>query len=352
MTIWKCYGRGLRAAAARPRVILLLWLWNLALAGLAASVLAPPLAAYFGDSLSLDKLMATFDLNTLFEFLAGRSQAVGEVVRMLVVVILAYVVSWPFFQGGVLNSLVAMKRRERQAGVFFEGGGRYYGRFFRLEVFSLVLWIPAALLFLAVGFFLGLAAADPDAEYLRFVLLLVRFGLAVLVYNFVRMILDYARIRLVLTDGRRVGEALLAATRFVFGRPGRTFILFYLFALTALPFLLGYAGLRISYPQTTAGAVAVVFLVSQASIFVRGFVRVAFQAGQMEFFKSFEPAQDPGRERDQGLEKVEGGVDRDPQEAEGKEEEPDEREKEQGEQGQRPADDQENEPEEEFRHVR
>ena len=77
----------------------------------------------------------------------------------------------------------------------------------------------------------------------------------------------------------------------------------------------------------------------------RGYVR------ERQFWL-FEPAQGPGRERDQGFEEVEGGVDRDPEEAEGKEEEPDEGEEEKRQQGHRPADDQKNEPEEEFRHVR
>jgi hypothetical protein len=42
MTIWRCYGRGVKAAGARPQVSVFLWLFNLILAGLVAYVFAPP----------------------------------------------------------------------------------------------------------------------------------------------------------------------------------------------------------------------------------------------------------------------------------------------------------------------
>jgi hypothetical protein len=320
-------------------VSVFLWLFNLILAGLVAYVFAPPFGSYFGESLALDKLMTAFDVNALLEFLADQTSAFRDVIWMLLAVILIYALAWPFFQGGILNTLLPGRGRTRLAGPFFGGAGGFYGRFLRLEVFSVVLWIPAVAVFFVLSRFLGLLAANPNAEFLRFVLVLVRLGLAVLVYNFIRMILDYARIRIALTDGRKVVEALVTGTRFVLGYPGRTFVLFYLFALTALPFLLGYAGLRIFYPQITAGRVAIVFLLGQVSILIRGFIRVAFQAGQMEFFRSFEAAKHPGRKRDQGFEEVEGGVHRDPHQAEGKEEEPDDREEKKGEQGQGPAED-------------
>ena len=345
MTILKSYGRGFRAAAARPTVVLLLWLFNLALALAVSQVLAAPLAAHFGGSFALDKLMASFDLNVLLEFLAGRGSVVDDVVRLLLLAVGVNVLAWPFFQGGVLNSLLNGKARAKgEAAAFFEGGGRFYGRFFRLEVLSAVLWIPAAVLFVAANSVLDLAAADPDAESLRVIFIPVKLGLALVFYNLVRMVLDYARIKIALTDTRRTFGALLAGARFVLGRFGRAFVLFYLFALTALPFLLGYAALRGFFGQTTAARVAAVFFLGQVGILIRGVVRVAFQAGQMEFFRSFEPAERPGGEGDHGLEKVEHGVDRHPQELEGEKKEPDQRVEKQGEQGHGPADDEQNEP--------
>ncbi|MBM3311926.1 MAG: hypothetical protein FJY80_10500, partial [Candidatus Aminicenantes bacterium] len=323
MTIWKCYGRGFKAAASRPTAVVLLWLFNLALALGVSQALAAPLAAHFGPSLALDKLMASFDLNVFLEFLAGRGEVVDNIIGLILIAVAVNALAWPFFQGGVLNSLLqANGRTKREAAVFFEGGGRFYGRFFRLEVLSVLLWVPSAMLLVAASSVLDLAAADPDAESLRFILFFVKLGLALLLYNLVRMVLDYARVKVALTDTRRVFDALLAAARFVLGKFGRAFALFYLFALTALPFLLGYAALRGFYPQTTAAKVAAVFFLGQVSILVRGVVRVAFQAGQMEFFRSFEPAKRPGGEGDHGLEKVEHGVHGDSHELEGEENKP------------------------------
>jgi|GEM_PF-713847 len=345
MTIGKCYGRGFKAAAARPVVVVLLWLFNLILAAVAADALASPLDAYFGRSLTLDGLMASFDFNTLQEFLAADTAVAGDVARAFLLAVIAYLLAWPFFQGGILNSLLpGTGRTERKAASFFGGGGRFYGRFFRLEVLSLVLWIPAGFLFLFLSLLLDFTATNPNAEYLRFLLVIAKIGIALLIYNVVRMILDYARIGIAVYDTRRVFEGLLDATRFVLGRLGRTFALFYLFALTALPFLAGYVALRLHFPQTTAGRVAVVFFLGQVSILVRGLIRVACQAGQMEFLRSFEAAQDPGGKGDHGLEEVENRADRYPEELERQEKEPNNRIEEKGEQGQGPADHEQNEP--------
>jgi len=207
-----------------------------------------------------------------------------------------------------------------------------------------VFWIPAVIVFMMVGTLLGFLAPNPEAEYLRFVLVLVRLFLAFLIYNFVRMILDYARIAIVRRDSRSAFRALLAGARFVTGRPGRTLALFYLFVLTALPFLIGYGFMRIHWPRTTPAAVAGVFVLTQVLIYIRAAVRIASQAGQWKYSELFEAAEHAGGQGDQSLDQVQNGAYRETEQAKGEKEKPDDRVEEEGEKGQGPAEDQKDEP--------
>jgi len=207
-----------------------------------------------------------------------------------------------------------------------------------------VFWIPAVIVFMMVGTLLGFLAPNPEAEYLRFVLVLVRLFLVFLIYSFVRMILDYARIAIVRRDSRSVFWALLAGARFVTGRPGRTLALFYLFVLTELPFLIGYDFMRIHWPQTTTPAVAGVFVLTQVLIYIRAAVRIASQAGQWKYSELFEAAEHAGGQGDQSLDQVQNGAYRETEQAKGEKEKPDDRVEEEGEKGQGPAEDQKDEP--------
>jgi hypothetical protein len=344
MSIIASYRHGLREGITRPQIALLLWLFNFVLAGLVAYVFAAPLSAYFGQSLSLDDLMASFDVNTLLEFVAAEGGVVGDVGRMLFLSILAYTLAWPFFQGGILQALTVRPREGGQAAAFFAGGGKYYGRFLRLEVLSIGLWFGAFLVFTFLSALLGFLAPDPDAEYLRFVLVLVRILVVLVLFNFVRMILDYARIATVRADSRRMLAELARAVRFVVSRMGSTAGLYGLFVLTALPFLVGYAVLRLTWPQTTPAAVAGVFFLGQIFIFLRGVLRVAWQAGQWSFYGLFKTPKGPGRQGDQRLDQVEPRVDGDAQEPEGEKKEPDKRIEDESEESQGPAEDEKDEP--------
>jgi hypothetical protein len=69
------------------------------------------------------------------------------------------------------------------------------------------------------------------------------------------------------------------------------------------------------------------------------------------FWTRSDPVQNPGGESDDGLEQFQPGAQGDPDEPEGEEQEPDEWEEKEGQNGDRPANDQEDQPKQKLEHV-
>jgi hypothetical protein len=277
MNIIRFYAHGIREATRRPTMIALLWLANIALAVPACLLFSGALGAMVGRS------AAPLDQNAAFEFLAAPSGAIrGVMTTVLVAVALSVFVSI-FLYGGILHTLVRGGTGERPVQAFCAGGGLYYGRFLRLTLYSVVLWVPALALFVAVHVLATAVMRSSTNEQLGFALTIFRVVLALFLAFFIKMIMDYARIRIVREDTNRVYDALAGAVRFVFGRLGGTLLLYYLLGVTGWAMLAAYLVLNRFFAASTAAAVVFGFLLAQVFIAGRGWLKISFQAAELEF---------------------------------------------------------------------
>lgn len=276
MTIIRLYVHGMREASRRPTLIALLWLANIVLAAPAGLLFSGALGAAVGKS------AAPLDQEAMIEFLAGSGGALrGITTALLVAVVLSAFVSI-FVFGGILHTLVRGGAGENPGQTFFAGGGRYYGRFLRLTLYSVVLWVPALALFIPVHVLVTAVMKDSTNEPLGFALTVLRIVLALFLVFFVKMIMDYARIGIVREDTNKVYGALVEAVRFVFGRLGGTLFLYYLLGVTGLAMLAVYLGLSRLFPGSTTAAIVSVFLLSQLFAAGRGWLKIAYQAAELE----------------------------------------------------------------------
>ncbi len=284
MNIVACGLKGLKEATAQPKTIFVLWLANL----LAAFPLYLVVSGAFGRALGASGLAGSLaskaDMNAIFEVLTSASASLRDVMIAALGLIVLYEFAAIFLAGGILHTLLRKPERRAFASSFFSGGGRFYGRFFRLSASSLLLWLPAAAVYLVFDMALSAVFHDPNRELLGFYLGLLRAACALALFFLVKMILDYARIRIAVRDSRGVLAELLFAVRFVGRRLGRTLALYYVLGLVGLAALAIYGLADSSFAKTTPGAIAAGLALTQIFILSRGWLKIAFQAGQMEFY--------------------------------------------------------------------
>jgi hypothetical protein len=341
MTVIALTLRGFKAAARRPRTASILWLANL----LAALPLYVLFTSWFGAALGSSGLArgltARTDMNAIVEVLTASGAALRETLLAAVLLIAVHQITAIFLAGGILETLGPDAEPRPFAAAFFGGGGRFYGRFLRLEAFSLLLWMPAAFLYLAFDAVLSGLQADPMREQLGFYLVLARIGFALILIHFIRLILDYARIGAAARDARGMLLELGRAAAFVVRHPGRTLALYYLPGLAGLAAFALFLIMDGALPKTPGPAIGAGFALTQIFIFVRGGLRIAGLSAERGFYLG---SQDAGGQVKQGPDELEAGPERDADQAERQEKQPDQRIEEKDQKGQGPADDQQDQP--------
>ncbi|MCX6565690.1 MAG: hypothetical protein NTW38_04590 [Candidatus Aminicenantes bacterium] len=286
MSILACYAKGIRTASARPKIILLLWAANVLFASIAYVLFASVFASALGPSGAAAGLMKKADMNVLLEAIVNSGRPMGVMQAALFAVILIYFLVSIFLQGGILRGLVESSPEARSGRVFFDGGARYYGRFFRLAFCSLLLWIAAAVVFIVLNIALRAVTKNSTNEQLTFTLSLFKIAFVLFLVFLIKMIMDYARIRMVTRDANKALPALLSSARYVFGHPGSTLVLYYLLGLTGLSILALWRLVISPIRMTTAAAVWAGFFLTQLFIASRGWLHLAYQAAQLVNFQS------------------------------------------------------------------
>ncbi|MCX6576742.1 MAG: hypothetical protein NTV82_10155 [Candidatus Aminicenantes bacterium] len=284
MNIFKSYRKGIQEATLRPNMAVVLWMINFFFASVIYFLFSAMLKAAFGKSLLASDLLQKPNMDVLLEFLTSAGTSLGMLVTAGLVLAVLFFLAGIFVNGGILQTLVHRRDQEGFAQVFFAGGGKFYGRFFRLSIFSLILWIPAVFLYLIINGVLGIFTRNSLNEQGSFYIGLLRMAITLFFVFLIKMIMDYARIRIVTQDSRSALRPMLEAAGFVFRKLGKTLALYYLLGLTGVAAFLIYWGIRSTFSAGSSGTIWLGFFISQLFIASRGWLRIAFQAGQLRFF--------------------------------------------------------------------
>ncbi|MBN1222879.1 MAG: hypothetical protein JXB23_06490 [Candidatus Aminicenantes bacterium] len=291
MKVIQSYGQGVGRSVQEMKMAVLLWVCNAFFASSLYFLVSGYLKNALGSSSIAEDLVRRFDFGIFIELLIHKGGAVRTIISAALVLGVLYFWVSVFLHGGILHTLV----RSRNAGdgdekprrisrVFFEGAGKYFGRFFRLTLYSLLLWVGGAVLFLLFNAVLKPFTANGLNEKLVFYLVALRVIIGVFLFFLIRMILDYARVMIVRQDMRHVFRALLKSVGFVFTRLGKTLGLYYLLVLTGVVLFLIYWGVQSLIPTYSFVSIMLAFLVGQIFILSRGWLKVLFQAAQLHFF--------------------------------------------------------------------
>jgi len=264
-------------------MVLLLWFFNFLFGFLIFYLLYNRLAEALSQSHISEGMLSKLNYHFVFEFLTYHGQALGTIRSVALVLIGVYILVSTFLFGGILHSLVETQKTSFLQR-FFQGCGKFFARFFRLFVYSLILWF-ILLVFIFILYRLGSALTGKGAnERLAFYLFLVEVAVALFFIFFINMIQDYARFKIVTENSGYVFRSLFQSIGFVFKRLGRTLVLYYLLVLTGVVIAVVYWGLRSVIPFSSFGAIVITFLIYQLFIASHGWLKIAFQAGQLSFY--------------------------------------------------------------------
>jgi len=170
---------------------------------------------------------------------------------------------------------------------FLMEGAKYFGRFFRLSLLSLILYY---ILFLwifdwASGRIPVWTANEPN-ELTPFIYHIVKNILVLFSLALVTMCVDYAKIRIVAEDRISALMALVAGARFALGNFRKTFGLYLLLTLLGFVLIALYAFFEKLIPQHSYGMIFLAFILGQLYLMMRMWLKASFYASQTTLFQS------------------------------------------------------------------
>ncbi|MFQ6082672.1 MAG: hypothetical protein ACE5WD_04845 [Candidatus Aminicenantia bacterium] len=293
MRILKCYYKGIKEATFQPKMVFLLWIFNLMLGLIVFFQAFRILSRVIGSNLTADQLLKKFDFNFFFELLAYQGESIRSVFSMIFILFFIYFLVSIFLSGGILFTLTHPRKlnyfennKESFAQVFFQGGGKFFGRFFRLAIYSLILWIALIGIYFLMSFLSKVLTNHGANEQLAYYLFWVRIGVGLFLIFLIKMILDYTRIKIVNENCRKVFSSLLKIIKFVFKKLAQTLALYYSLLFAGLILFGIYFALKQLIPVDSLVTIVVLLFIQQIFIASRGWLKIAFLAAQLRFYSS------------------------------------------------------------------
>ncbi len=281
--ILKALRTGLNRLRIAKRLVLVYYLVNVCFGVIIALPLWAILNRFVGHSLMGADIRNGIDAQFIAELIAyNRSGLLSLGLPILFAVAIYGLVSL-FMSAGALAVLASGERY--QPAVFWGAAGKFFGRFLRLALWSSLLLVVVSLLpLVAFGLQRLIYGSDPY-EYISYWGFWIQIGLALLGLFFSCIAMDYARIRAVLTQEKRMRVSLWQGIRFTLENLGGTV------GLAVLLFVAGVVALAIYQPLSgglsgpTPILVGMLFLMQQLYVAWRMALRLTRYASELELYQ-------------------------------------------------------------------
>lgn len=291
MRVLSSYGNGIKRAFLEPKMVVVLWLMNFVSASVVFFLFSGYLSDVIGNRLAAARFIKGFDFETFFELTAHKGEALHWILYVAFILVFLYYGISLFLHGGILAILKsrgvaanAGGQIKRFAPAFFQGAGKFFGRFFRLTLYALLLWLVGGVIYYILNLLMNLLTAGGTNETAIYYRYWARGIIILFLYFLIRMICDYARIRIVVEDTKAVLRTLLQAIQFVFQNFFKTLVLYYSMLITGLIVFAVYWIVQKMVSRETLLPILIAFFIGQIFILSRGWLKIALQAAQLRFF--------------------------------------------------------------------
>jgi hypothetical protein len=299
MSVGSSVRQGLSLTRRSGSAVAILFFANLVIAALAGFPIYRGIQGFAGYSLMGGELARGFSVDWLTDFTFNNPRGFDRYATVIVCMGLVSLVLNSILAGGVLTRFKAPELKY-SLGDFFRHTGRYAWRLLRLLVIGLICyWIVFKLLNEKLSQWVDRWTNNWGDDRSVFCARLAVSLLVVLGLGFVNLVMDYARVRLVLEEGTGAIQAFLASLGFSLGRLRRAIGVYVVPSLFGLA-LLGVYRLLVPWEfinATIAGgshvhvplALAGLFVVQQLVMFGRYWFRVATWASEWAYYSSTRP---------------------------------------------------------------
>lgn len=274
---------GMRSVFHNYRLVFLIWFFN----ALSALVLAVPflniLMDNLGNSLESDRLAMQFDYMWYVQFQNLYKVSFAQLPLSIYTVVGIYTLLQTFFLGGMIS--IFHTPDKNHIVDFFYGGVKYFSRFVKITLISILLYILAFIIIDYMGNVIRFIFRNSENVRLEFIFFAFRYVLLVFFIGIVSIISDYSKVALAINDRTKVFKEVYSTIIFLKNNFTIVFITFLIVAIIGGIGAIVYNLIGMAIPRTPYYMLLISFLLQQMLIIFRLLVRMLFCVTEVNLFK-------------------------------------------------------------------
>ncbi len=274
---------GTRAVFHNFKFVILHWSLNVS----AAFILAIPVYTFLIDNLnhsfSSDTLALGFDFFWYVQFMNLYETHLSILHLSIYGMVVIYAMVQTFFFGGLVAVFHIPKKNHMVD--FFYGGVKYWSRFIKVTLVSLLFFTTAFIINDLLGFAIIYAFKSTEHALAEFIFSSIRYVLLVFLIGVVTIISDYSKVSLAIEDKTKIFRAVYDAIIFIKNNFQLVFIVFLLIAVIGAGGVVVYNLLGRQIPRTPYYFLILSFILQQMLIIFRLLIRMLFTATEVSLYK-------------------------------------------------------------------
>ncbi len=258
-----------RRTAQNWQIVLVIFLVNFTLGLIVAFPSFSIIKAESEQSLAFEKLIKDFDFTVFYDFMQKNGKSLIAMIPVSLVLSGFYMALNIFFSGGILSQFTV--RDTFKLNEFLKNSGHYFLRFFLLFLLQVVFLVIAFIaIFVVFGIFGAIANGKTEPTFVAWMIFPSAFTFVSITY--LLNVGDYARVLLHRDELLNPWKAFWKATDYVF-RNLKTMQIYWAVVVVNLVVMLVYLFLESSIGMTSGFKIWLMFIIQQAFIFCRVFIR-------------------------------------------------------------------------------
>jgi hypothetical protein len=265
---------GARLSFKNVKFLFLLWSTNFGFAFAITYPVYSLLSADLTHSLMNSHFTGEFDFLWFTQFMTQNEKTIAGIPGLLLSLTGIYNLIQLFYSGGFIS--VLLNPGKNHWVDFFFGGVKYFSRFFKLFLWTILLYVLAVLVNTATYTGMQIVLNSSDSPYWVLGMNLLRNSFFLFFICSVNLLVDYTKIMYVSHDEAKLRNAFSRAIRFI-RENFRVALIVYLFcALLVGVAAVGYNILDSYIPKTSLALIIVTFFIQQVLVIFRFLIKILF----------------------------------------------------------------------------
>lgn len=275
--------QGTRSVFHNMKIVILMWVINAA----SALVLTVPiynlLVVNLSHSATSDKLMENFDYMWFLQFRHLYQIQLDQIPLSIYSMVIIYILLQTFFMGGLIS--IFNTPEKNHIVDFFFGGVRFFFRFLKVLLISLVFYALAIKIYDWLGLLITYVYQDSENVWMDFVLKGLRYILLIFMLGVVTLLSDYSKVSLAVNDKTKFFKEFYNAILFIKDHFSKVFTVFLIVAIIGALGVLVYNIIGKFIPRTPSYFLVLSFVLQQMLIIFRLLIRMLFCSTEVILYK-------------------------------------------------------------------